>query len=299
MAGSAHEGGFSSGLQPAVSERRERLRVKNTLPWFPFYVADFMGARMRLLSRELRAVHLELAALMWQSEDCRLPDNDAAVANLLAVNPRTWRCKWRPALLDDAATRLYEKTADGYFHWPWLTQQREDIGQRSRNRSEAAIRRWARDGRDDDAPTMPQAPAQPDMPRAERAVADLFNSMPAGEVVATMVLKDGSLYHVHEREVLLYEKLYPSVNVRQELRSLEGWCRANPAKRKTRARAEAFITNALARKTERMGGEAAAAAPTRNFDSGRHHHLTLVPAAAPEVAQSRLARLKERAGGGQ
>ena len=54
---------------------------------------------------------------------------------------------------------------------------------------------------------------------------------------------------VTEADVEMYEKLYPALDVRQELREMYGWLDANPKRRKKNTRS--FITNWLGRSTDR------------------------------------------------
>lgn len=54
---------------------------------------------------------------------------------------------------------------------------------------------------------------------------------------------------VTEADVDMYEKLYPALDVRQELREMYGWLDANPKRRKKNTRS--FITNWLGRSTDR------------------------------------------------
>lgn len=66
-----------------------------------------------------------------------------------------------------------------------------------------------------------------------------------------LILNDGSCYTVNESEVVQYERYYPHLNVRQELRNMAVWCNNNPTKRKTRRGIGRFIANWLTRSSER------------------------------------------------
>ena len=69
----------------------------------------------------------------------------------------------------------------------------------------------------------------------------------------SIILNDGSLYPVTVAAVERYEKLYPSVDVRQELRNMVGWSESNPTKRKTKNGIARFITSWLSRKQDSGG----------------------------------------------
>lgn len=66
-------------------------------------------------------------------------------------------------------------------------------------------------------------------------------------VVITLPLNTGEEYPVHQSKVDEWIKLYPAVDVMQELRNMRGWCNENKTKRKTRNGITRFITGWLNR----------------------------------------------------
>ena len=78
-------------------------------------------------------------------------------------------------------------------------------------------------------------------------------SAPSQTTVASFTLNDKTRYEVTAEELEYYKRLYPAVDVEQELRKIEGWCDANPKNRKTRAGARKFLNSWLAR-TQDSGG---------------------------------------------
>lgn len=75
----------------------------------------------------------------------------------------------------------------------------------------------------------------------------------------SILLNDGTLYPVTIADIERYESLYPSVDVRQELRNMVGWSESNPSKRKTKGGITRFINSWLSRKQDSGG--------TRGFTS--------------------------------
>jgi hypothetical protein len=69
--------------------------------------------------------------------------------------------------------------------------------------------------------------------------------------------RSGEYYLVKFGAVEVWKRLYPSVNVEQELRNIEGWLLANPQKRKTDRGMPHFITTWLS-KEQNAGGSSAA-----------------------------------------
>lgn len=71
------------------------------------------------------------------------------------------------------------------------------------------------------------------------------------EVFERLILKDNSLHPVTEKQVKEWIRLFPEVNVRQEIRNMVAWCRANPGKRKTEQGINRFINSWLIRANNR------------------------------------------------
>lgn len=68
----------------------------------------------------------------------------------------------------------------------------------------------------------------------------------APEKLFPLLLNDGSLYGFTAKQVEEWESLYPGVDVRQALRNMQAWCKANPSRRKTKNGVMRFVTNWLA-----------------------------------------------------
>ena len=94
-------------------------------------------------------------------------------------------------------------------------------------------------------------PAETDEPETEEGE-------PEAEVreipVAELPLKDGTDYAVTREEADEYAAAYPAVDVYQQLREMQAWCRANPQKQKTRSGIRAFIVRWLAGEQDKGGG---------------------------------------------
>lgn len=76
---------------------------------------------------------------------------------------------------------------------------------------------------------------------------------PPSATVVTLILNDKSEYPITEKDVAEYSELYPAVDVMQELRKMKGWCKDNPAKRKTRKGVRRFINNWLSSEQDKGG----------------------------------------------
>ena len=100
---------------------------------------------------------------------------------------------------------------------------------------------------------VPAAEESAEIPAAEES-----GGSDAAEVrelpVVELPLNNTTTYSVMRAEADEYARLYPAVDVDQELRNMRGWCLANPQRRKTRNGVKKFITSWLARKQDRGGG---------------------------------------------
>jgi hypothetical protein len=103
-------------------------------------------------------------------------------------------------------------------------------------------RNQTRPGKD---PTRKNAPH--DQSRAAAAT-------PPDPIVESIPLNDSSEHGITQSQLAEYARLYPAVDVVQQLRHMRGWCDANPAKRKTRRGVANFITRWLAREQDRGRG---------------------------------------------
>ena len=68
-----------------------------------------------------------------------------------------------------------------------------------------------------------------------------------------IMLQDGSFYNVPMENIEVYKRLYPGVDVEQQLRNMMGWSMDAGPNRKTRAGVKRFITRWLIREQDRGG----------------------------------------------
>ncbi len=68
---------------------------------------------------------------------------------------------------------------------------------------------------------------------------------------AELPLNDGSLYPVNDEDIAEWQKLYPVVDVLQELRKMVGWLNANPTRKKTKSGIKRFINSWLSKEQDK------------------------------------------------
>ena len=80
-------------------------------------------------------------------------------------------------------------------------------------------------------------------------------------------MNDATEYAVSENDVVIYQQLYPGIDVRQELRNIEAWCLFNPKNRKTRNGAKRFLNSWLSRSQNGARKETAQMATKNKFNN--------------------------------
>lgn len=108
---------------------------------------------------------------------------------------------------------------------------------------------------------------------------DSCTELPAQSAAISMPLNDGSEFPVLDNDVKKWEKLYPAVDVMQELRNMRGWLMSNPTRRKTKAGIKRFITGWLAKEQNKGRSapmRAAPKSPQDNFPATKREWSYLV-----------------------
>ena len=73
--------------------------------------------------------------------------------------------------------------------------------------------------------------------------------------VITLILNDMTEYPVYQEDIDEWSKLYPSVDIIQELRKMRGWLDANPTNRKTKRGIRRFVNGWLSREQDKGGNK--------------------------------------------
>lgn len=85
----------------------------------------------------------------------------------------------------------------------------------------------------------------------DRLGKDIPSSAPGDSDESTrtggFLLSDGTEYVMTENDMVTYQQLYPSIDVRCELKKIAAWCYSNPEKRKPRSQAKRFLNGWLNR----------------------------------------------------
>lgn len=95
-------------------------------------------------------------------------------------------------------------------------------------------------------PPAPTAPAKPKPPKAENPIDN-----PSGPVITSLVLNDGTEYHVQQSQTDEWQRLFPKVDVVQQVKEMRSWLIANKKERKTRSGILRFVNSWLAKEQNR------------------------------------------------
>ena len=98
----------------------------------------------------------------------------------------------------------------------------------------------------------------------EEELKDYCTELPAQSAAISMPLNDGSEYPIFDGMIEEWEKLYPAVDVMQELRNARGWLLGNPTRRKTKSGINRFITGWLAKEQNKGRSAPMRAAPRKS-----------------------------------
>lgn len=113
---------------------------------------------------------------------------------------------------------------------------------------------------------------------------------PTPAPVLTIPLNDGSEWPVTEDFVQEMQKLYPAVDVMQELRSMRAWSLSNPARRKTRRGVKSFINRWLSSEQDK-GGRLAQQSKQRQYTTAEEYRQKPLPSLSPSDMQKLVDRI--------
>ena len=107
-------------------------------PYLPLFVTDYRSATDHLTDAE-HGIYLQLLMLMWQSPDCRIPDDDNWIARRLRRTADAVRSHVRPLMQEFCIARSGWVTQKRLQHeWQWRKEKSE-------KNSKSAKSRWNKD----------------------------------------------------------------------------------------------------------------------------------------------------------
>lgn len=159
------------------------------------------------------------------------------------------------ALADLANTgmiTLYEVDGESYLYFPnWDKHQRIQTKKSKFPAPNNACQPYSTVDHGE-PPTESESNPNPN-PESESEVSPERQADSRPPTVCLLPLNTGEEYAVTADQVEEWAKLYPAVDVPQELNAMRGWCLANPTKRKTQKGILKFINSWLSKEQDRGG----------------------------------------------
>lgn len=254
-----------------MAHRQKRKSAETDRPPYqPWYESDFWTFRVRKLHPIARLMYRSLLQHSWDLNPPGQIPNDIEQIKAMCDcwHPRIWATYGEQVLkmfdlsedktvytnarqcseLAHAAVKRASYSRRGVLgnevKYADKRNKINDVKIAERNGSEAVA---TKDGRNHPIPSHP-------IPN-KTSCAETKLSAPADSLL-TLPLNDKSEYPVLNVDVVEWVKLYPAVDVRQQLRNMRGWLLATPAKRKTASGVKRFINNWLSKAQNNPAGAA-------------------------------------------
>ena len=105
-------------------------------------------------------------------------------------------------------------------------------------------------------PSTSSGPSPPSIPKPPLGgTSTRVEPQDRGSPLEVLTLNTGKDYPIYQDQVKEWGRLYPAVNIGQELKNMRGWLLANPTKRKTSRGILRFINSWLAKRQDAGGGK--------------------------------------------
>lgn len=126
-------------------------------PYLPLFVTDYRSATDHLTDAE-HGIYLQLLMLMWQSPDCRIPDNDEWLARRFRRHADAVRSHVRPLIQEFCVIRsgwILQKRLQQEWHWRKAKSEKNSDAAKSRwNKEKRISERNATTHSERNAPTL-------------------------------------------------------------------------------------------------------------------------------------------------
>lgn len=223
--------------------------------WMPFHIDRFRGSpEVQAMHPSARIGFLYLLASAWQTDDCTVSADPLDLATESGLGDELW------AQYGGRILRKFQ-FENGRYRNTVVFEEWSDAKRVFESRQSNARRTHSkRSSHDDHEHSKSTAPCNADTQTVTGTVtttgteektstlASTALAVPAarGKLAGTFPLNQGE-HEVYEADVQQWHALYPAVDVRQELRSIKGWCLSNPLRRKTKSGITRFINSWLSR----------------------------------------------------
>ncbi|QGH64181.1 YdaU family protein [Serratia proteamaculans] len=231
------------------------------LPYMQFYVADYLADTMHL-STEEHGAYLLLIFNYWQTGK-PLPKN--RLAGIARLSNDRWTDVERSLnefFIDDGNVWVHQRIERDLLSVKGAQSQRSEAGKKSaekrlakkmqENHKQFNDRSTGVERDVNDRSTNIDTDKDKELKDKHLLSGAEKKQLQTGDpVFITLPLNDETEFPVTESMLVEYGGLYPSVDVRQELRNQRGWLLSETSRRKTKRGIKRFITGWLAREQDR------------------------------------------------
>ena len=210
-------------------------------PHFRFNPQRFLGDdKVMLMCAESVGAHILLMSIAWQQNPpCSLPNDIVLMQKWSRLSVKKWK-KLESEILK--AWRLKDKR----WYQDGLLKEYIRLEKISKLRKKAAEKRW-----DDDIMQVECKSNANGM--QEDTTKEGSGHIGSSKVFISVILNNKKEYKILESDIIEFEKFYPAVDVRQELRNLAAWNKSNPTRRKTKQGILRHINTWLSKAQNRAG----------------------------------------------
>ncbi|HEY1742072.1 MAG TPA: hypothetical protein VGG18_02830 [Granulicella sp.] len=201
--------------------------------WMPFYIDRFRGSMdMQALGPMGRSGFIYLLATAWQTDDCTLPADPAKLATASGFSEEEWAL-YAPRILEKFE-QVGDRLRNQVLFKEWtaardIFEKRRSGAERTNSRSPRAARahtaRSADTGTETGTSTETEVQELAPIPSEPEPLAG-----DASPPAFTLPLTGSRTHTLTEADVASYQRTYPAVDVRQELREVCQWLDAHPDK---------------------------------------------------------------------
>lgn len=245
--------------------------------WMPFHIDRFRGSPdVQAMPPAARWGYLSLLASAWQTDDCTISSDPLDLASVSSLGDELWAIHG-PRILRKFPTNSDGRLQNDVCFGEWLEAKRifdarAAAARRTteirspREKSTVTVQSPSRSARKSERPAHTQTSTITNTStetEVQKTLASTANAVPAGKLLGTLPLNDGSEWQVWSAFADELQPLYPAVDVVQELRAMKGWLIGNPANRKTKQGIKRFITSWLAKEQNK-------AKPANGGTNGRY-----------------------------
>lgn len=239
--------------------------------WMPFHIDKFRGSpEVQAMHPSARSGYLYLLASAWQTDDCSISADPIDLATESGLGDELWAVHG-PRILRKFITREDGRLQNDVLHAEWVEAKRifeegqEEREVISRTRSEAGRRgnrkRWGdRKTKLCDEELSQNTTFATDNNRKRianhRLTVTGTDTLPSSasqklDVREALPCCDGSEYFVDDAMHAECQRLYPGLDVDEQLRNMRGWLLSHQRQGKTRRGMPAFVHSWLKRERSR------------------------------------------------